>query len=93
MDANTGRVPVWKGLDPTPGAWEAWRIAVVGIAGEKGLYDLLVPERGAEIKVDAEANRNLWFLLARATGSPAVGIVREFEGRIGSPDVEERDFG
>ncbi len=25
------RVPVWTGLDPAPGAWDAWRIAIVGI--------------------------------------------------------------
>ncbi len=86
MDASTGRVPVWAGLDTTPGAWEAWRIAVVGIAGERGLYDLLVPAEDADIKIERESNRNLWFLPARATGSPAVGIVREFEGRTGSPD-------
>ncbi len=35
---------------------------------------------------DRVANRNLWFLLARATGSPAVGVIREFEGPLGSPD-------
>ncbi len=86
MDVNTSRVPVWTGLDPAPGAWEAWRIAIVGIAGERGLYDLLVQTEGAQVKVEREANRNLWFLLARATGSPAVGAVREFEGRLGSPD-------
>ncbi|MCP4127002.1 MAG: hypothetical protein GY753_08075 [Gammaproteobacteria bacterium] len=74
-------MPVWTGLDPAPGAWNAWRIA-----GERGLYNLLVPVGQAEEKVDREANRNLWFLLARATGSPAVGVVSEFEGRIGSPD-------
>ncbi len=72
------RVPVWTGLDPVPGAWDAWRIAIVGIAGERGLYDLLVPSQGVEVKVEREANRNLWFLLARATGSPAVGVIREF---------------
>ncbi|MCP4327243.1 MAG: hypothetical protein GY791_02240 [Alphaproteobacteria bacterium] len=31
-------------------------------------------------------NRSLWFLLARVTGSRAVGVVREFEGRTGNPD-------
>ncbi len=80
------RVPVWTGLDPAPGAWEVWRIAIVGIAGERGLYDLLVPGGEAQVMVEKEANRSLWFLLARATGSPAVGVVREFEGRLGSPD-------
>ncbi len=39
----------------------------MGIAGERGLYDL-VPAGTAEIKAEREANRNLWFLLARATG-------------------------
>ncbi len=86
MDVSASKVPVWTGLDPTPGAWDAWRIAIVGIAGEKGLYGLLVPTGGAEIKAEEGSNRNLWFLLARATGSPAVGIIREFEGRTGSPD-------
>ncbi len=86
------RVPVWIGLDPAPGAWDAWRIAIVGIAGERGLYYLLIPVGQAEEKVEREANRNLWFLLARATGSPAVGVVREFEGRLGSPDVKTRAF-
>ncbi len=70
------RVPVWTGLDPAPGAWDAWRIAIVGTAGERGLYDLLVPVGQAEEKVDREANRNLWFLLTRATGSSAVVRLR-----------------
>ncbi len=66
--------------------WEAWRIAMVGAAGEKGLYDLVVPGEQADVKVDSKDNRNLWFLLARATGSLAVGVVREFEGHLGMPD-------
>ncbi len=84
MDANLTRVPVWTGLDITPGAWEAWRIAVVGIAGEKGLYDLIAPGEQADVKLDSLANRNLWFLLA--TGSLVMGVVREFEGLRGMPD-------
>ncbi len=83
---NANRVPVWTGLDTTPGAWEAWRIAVVGIAGERGLYDLVAPGTQIDEKSDSIANRNLWFLLARATGSPAVGIMRGFEGRTRNPD-------
>ncbi len=78
MDANLTRVPVWTGLDTTPGAWEAWRIAVVGIAGEKGLYNLITPGEQADVKLDSKDNRNHRFLLARAPGSPAVGVVREF---------------
>ncbi len=77
-DTSMTRVPVWTGLDPTPGVWDAWRIAIVGIAGERGVYDLLVPAEGAQIKVEREANRNLWFLLARATGSPAVGVLTAY---------------
>ncbi len=53
IDANLTRVPVWTGLDTTPGVWEAWRIAVVGIAGEKGLYDLIAPGEQADVKVDS----------------------------------------
>ncbi len=38
--ANNGREPNkgtgLTGLDTAPGAWEAWRIAIVGAAGEKG---------------------------------------------------------
>ncbi len=47
----------------------------MGIAGEEALYDFLVPGGEANVKVEKEANRYLWFLLARATGSPAVGVV------------------
>ncbi len=79
-------MPVWTGLDTAPGAWEAWRIAIVGIAGERGLYDLVAPGIQVDVKVDSNANRNLWFLLARATGSPAVEVVREFEGLQGTSD-------
>ncbi len=32
----------------------------MGIAGERGLYDLLVPGGEADVKVDRDANRNLW---------------------------------
>ncbi len=52
-DMSMTRVPIWTGLHTTPGAWEAWRITMVGIAGEKGLYDLLVPEGEARVKVVA----------------------------------------
>ncbi len=45
-----------------------------------------MPGGQADVKTDSKDNRNLWFLLARATGSPAVGVVREFEGHLGSPD-------
>ncbi len=86
MDLNMSRVPVWTGLDPAPGAWDAWRIAIVGVSGERGMYDILGPRGQAAAQVGREANRTLWCLLARATGSPAVGVVREVEGRIGSPD-------
>ncbi len=34
---------------------------------------------------EREANGNLWFLLARATGSLAVRVVQEFGGLTGSP--------
>ncbi len=31
MDVSANKVQVWTGLDPTPGAWDAWRIAAVGM--------------------------------------------------------------
>ncbi len=77
---NANRVPVWTGLDTTPGAWEAWRIAVVGIAGERGLYDLVAPGTQIDEKSDSIANRNLWFLLARATGSESCGDSKDARG-------------
>ncbi len=81
---------MWTGQNPAPGAWDAWRMAIVGIAGDRGMYVLLTYDaRGAkseEGEVDEMANRKLWFLLCRATRSPAVGIVQEFEGQHGNPD-------
>ncbi len=68
------------------GVWEVWQIAIVWIAGERGLYDLLAPIGQVEVKIDYEANRNLWFLLARAMESVAVGVVREFAGHTGNPE-------
>ncbi len=52
---NTNRMPVWNGLDTAPGAWETWRIAIVGIAGERGLYNLVAPGIQVDVKVDSNA--------------------------------------
>ncbi len=94
MVANNGREPKkGTGLDIVPGAWEAWRIAIVGAAGEKGLYDLIVPGGQANVKIDSRDNRNHRFLLSRATGSPAVGVMREFKGHLGMPDGRGADDG
>ncbi len=72
------------GLDPTPGALEAWRIVIVGIAGERGLYHLLVPGEGAQVKVEGEA-----------MGSPAVGKsawrkLQEVYGRISAEEKPQQ---
>ena len=103
MEADPRKLPVWTGArGHSRETWEAWRLAIAGYAGGKGLYPLLRPDytipaapTGTTTLDERRAyetyQRNikcLWFLLAQATKGSAAAIVARC-GHGGNPDGRE----
>ena len=103
METDLRKVPIWTGArGHSQETWDAWRLAVAGYAGGKGLYPLLQQDYATPGVPDAtttaderrayETHRrntqSLWFLLAQATRGSAAAIVARCE-HGGNPDGTE----
>ena len=103
METDPRKLPIWTGArGHSRETWEAWRLAIAGYAGGKGLYPLLRPDyvtpsfptatttadQRRAYETHQRNTQSLWFLLAQATRGSASAIVARCE-HSGNPDGRE----